>query len=205
MPAKRPRSRVRRSPDEARAHILDAADAVFRDQLPDAVGLREIADAAEVSHGLVTHYFATYDGLVAAVIARRLDAARATAFAHLAQTTVVADEAPVLSVLVDLLADRTLIRLVVWSLLTGRGATVFGADGQLGRLVDGMAARLAATGAQLARDRVELAVMIALATVTGWGVLGEAMDRALGRAEPVDRGVLRTELRRMLRVYLAAP
>jgi hypothetical protein len=111
----------------------------------------------------------------------------------------------VLSVLVDLLADRTLIRLVVWSLLTGRGATVFGADGQLGRLVDGMAARLAATGAQLARDRVELAVMIALATVTGWGVLGEAMDRALGRAEPVDRGVLRTELRRMLRVYLAAP
>src|ERR1043165_9545887 len=73
MPAKRPRPRVRRTPEDARSHILDAADAVFRDQLPDAVGLREIAAAAEVSHGLVTHYFATYEGLVAAVIARRID------------------------------------------------------------------------------------------------------------------------------------
>src|SRR5215470_10521856 len=98
MPAKRSKPRLRRSPEDARAHILDAADAVFRDHLPDAVGLREIAAAAEVSHGLVTHYFETYDGLVAAVIARRLDAARASAFAHLAQTMFASDEAPLLSV-----------------------------------------------------------------------------------------------------------
>ncbi|HZJ68032.1 MAG TPA: helix-turn-helix domain-containing protein [Kofleriaceae bacterium] len=56
MAVKRPKPRVRRSPEEARTHILDAADAVFRDHLPDAVGLREIAVAAGVSHGLVTHY-----------------------------------------------------------------------------------------------------------------------------------------------------
>src|SRR5262245_288147 len=90
MPAKRTRSpkpRTRRTPEDARTHILDAADAVFRDHLPDGVGLREIADAAGVSHGLITHYFSTYDGLVAAVIARRLEAARASAFAHLAQMT----------------------------------------------------------------------------------------------------------------------
>src|SRR5215813_14341634 len=140
MPAKRSRPRVRRTPEAARAHILDAADAVFRDQLPDAVGLREIAAAAEVSHGLVTHYFATYEGLVAAVIARRIDAARSRAFAHLAQTMFTVDDTPLLSVLVDLLEDRTLVRLIVWSLMTGRGAAMIGAPGQLGRLLDGMAA-----------------------------------------------------------------
>src|SRR6185295_13501936 len=126
MPAKRSRPRLRRSPEDARSHILDAADTVFRDHLPDAVGLREIAAAAEVSHGLVTHYFATYDGLVTAVIARRLDAARTAAFAHLAQMTFAADEAPLLSVLIDLLEDRTLVRLLVWALLTGRGKTLIG-------------------------------------------------------------------------------
>jgi AcrR family transcriptional regulator len=97
MAAKRPKPRVRRSPEEARTHILDAADAVFRDHLPDAVGLREIAVAAGVSHGLVTHYFATYENLVAAVLSRRLEAARSAAFAHLAQMTFTADEAPLLS------------------------------------------------------------------------------------------------------------
>jgi AcrR family transcriptional regulator len=205
MPAKRPKPRLRRSPDDARAHILDAADRVFLDQLPDAVGLREIAGAAEVSHGLVTHYFATYDGLVAAVIERRLAAARTKAFAHLAQLTFASDEAPLLSVLVDLLDDRTLVRLLVWSLLTGRGDAVVGPTGQLGRLIDAMAARLEAVGTPIPRDRLELSTMIALSTLTGWAVLGDAMDRALGRAAPVDRTVLRTELQRMLRAYATAP
>lgn len=205
MAAKRSKPRVRRSPEDARTHILDAADAVFREQLPDAVGLREIAAAAGVSHGLVTHYFATYDGLVSAVIARRLDAARTAAFAHLAQMTFAADEAPLLSVLVDLLEDRTLVRLVVWSFLTGRGGDIVGRDGQVGRLIDGMAVRLAAVGTPIARDRLELAAMVALATVTGWAVLGGAMDRAFGRAAPVELTVLRTELQRMLRAYVGVP
>src|ERR1043166_3753522 len=111
MAKPRPKPRLRRSPEDARALILDAADRVFRDHLPDAVGLREIAAAAGVSHGLVTHYFATYEGLVNAVIERRLAAARTAAFAHLAQMTLAADEAPLLSILVDLLEDRTPVQI----------------------------------------------------------------------------------------------
>src|SRR5215813_3343730 len=132
MPAKRSRPRVRRTPEAARAHILDAADRVFREHLPDAVGLREIAAEAGVSHGLVTHYFATYEGLITAVIARRLDAARTAAFAHLAQMTFAPDEVPLLSMLVDLLEDRTLVRLLVWSILSGRSTEIIGRDGQFG-------------------------------------------------------------------------
>ena len=205
MTANLSKPRQRRTPEDARAHILDAADRVFRDHLPDAVGLREIAAEAGVSHGLVTHYFATYDGLVAAVIARRLDAARAAAFAHLAQMTFATDEAPLLAVLVDLLEDRTLVRLLVWSFLTGRGADIVGREGEFGRLIDGMAARLAAVGTPIPRERLELAAMVALATVTGWAVLGDTMDRAFGRAAPVDLAVLRTELQRMLRGYALGP
>ncbi|HEX3765397.1 MAG TPA: helix-turn-helix domain-containing protein [Kofleriaceae bacterium] len=205
MTAKRSRPRVRRSPEEARSHILDAADRVFRDHLPDAVGLREVAAAAGVSHGLVTHYFATYERLVAAVIARRLDVARTAAFAHLAQMTFAPDEVPLLSVLVDLLEDRTLVRLLVWSLMSGRSAEIVGRDGQAGRLIDGMVARFAVVGTPVPRARLEFAAMVALASITGWAVLGEAMDRAFGRAAPVEIATLRTELQRMLRAYVAAP
>jgi AcrR family transcriptional regulator len=205
MARSRSKPRQRRNPEDARAHILDAADRVFRDHLPDAVGLREIAAAAGVSHGLVTHYFATYDGLVGTVIARRLDAARTAAFAHLAQMTFAADEAPLLSVLVDLLEDRTLVRLLIWSFLTGRSDNIVGPAGQFGRLIDSMATRLAAVGTPIPRDRLELAAMVALATVAGWAVLGDTLDRAFGRAAPLDLAVLRTELQRMLRGYALAP
>lgn len=205
MPAKRARPRVRRSPEDARSHILDAADRVFRDHLPDAVGLREVAAAAGVSHGLVTHYFTTYERLIEAVIARRLEAARTAAFAHLAQMTFAPDEVPLLSVLVDLLEDRTLIRLLVWSVLSGRGADVIGRDGHAGRLIDGMVARSAAVGTPVSRARLEFAAMIALASITGWAVLGDAMDRAFGRSAPVELATLRTELQRMLRAYVAVP
>ena len=53
-PAKPAEKRVRRSPEEARTVILDAADRVFGAHLPDAVGLKEIAREAGVSHALVT-------------------------------------------------------------------------------------------------------------------------------------------------------
>jgi TetR/AcrR family transcriptional regulator, repressor for neighboring sulfatase len=204
-PTRRSPPRQRRTPEQARTLILDSADAVFREHLPDAVGLREIAEAAGVSHGLVTHYFETYDRLVAAVIARRLDAARAAAFAHLAQMTFMADEAPLLSVLVDLLADRTLVRLVVWALLTGRAATLVSSTWNIGRVVNGMAARLAALGTPVARDRLEFATMVVLSTVVGWAVLGDSLDQAVGRSAPLDHGVLRTELQKLVRAYVLAP
>jgi AcrR family transcriptional regulator len=143
--------RVRRAPEDARVHILDAADAVFARELPDAVGLRDIAEEAGVSHGLVTHYFGTYDGVIAAAIDRRLARAQETAFARLAQLTFAADEIPLLGVLTDLLADRTLTRLVVWSFLTGRDSAVMRKDAQLGRLVDLMHARLTAIGVAIPR------------------------------------------------------
>ncbi|TMQ09237.1 MAG: hypothetical protein E6J90_20745 [Deltaproteobacteria bacterium] len=139
------------------------------------------------------------------MIARRLDAARTAAFAHLAQMTFAADEAPLLSILIDLLEGRTLVRLLIWSFLTGRSDNTTGPPGQFGRLIDSMAARLAAVGTPIPRDRLELAAMVALATVIGWAVLGDTLDRAFGRPAPLDLAVLRTELQRMLRGYALSP
>src|SRR5438128_2211734 len=59
------------------ALILDAADRVFERFMPDEVGLKEVAREAGVSHGLLTHYFGTYDALVEAALERRVERARA--------------------------------------------------------------------------------------------------------------------------------
>jgi TetR/AcrR family transcriptional regulator, repressor for neighboring sulfatase len=195
---------VRRSPEQARAHLLDAADRVFLNSLPDAVGLREIAKEAHVSHGLITHYFGSYDGLITAVIARRIDAARANAFEKLASLTFAPADSPLLVILIELLADRTLTRLIAWSFLSGR-KVVIGPAGQLSRLLDGMAARWAATtGHPIDRQRLELSAMVAISTVTGWAIAAAEMEHALSR-EPLSRDELLRELQRMIHGYLVMP
>lgn len=198
-------ARVRRRPEEARAHILDAAEAVFADALPDQVGLREIAERAGISHGLITHYFGTYDQLVEAVIERRLGAAREAAMARLAEMTFAADEIPLVAVLVDLVDDRTLMRLVAWAVLTKRDHAMLGSHGQLGRIVDAIVARAAVRDVRLTRARVELAVIAAITITTGLGVAGDTLAQLFGRDAPVGKAALRAELQRMLRAYLTAP
>ena len=67
-PKPKSKKRVRRSPEQARRHILDAAVRVLSEHGPEASGLKEVAAAAGVSHALVTHYFGTYEALVEAAV-----------------------------------------------------------------------------------------------------------------------------------------
>jgi TetR/AcrR family transcriptional regulator, repressor for neighboring sulfatase len=59
--------RVRRSPDEARRLILDAARAAIARTGPDGLRLHDIAAAAGVSHPLILHHFGSRAGLVRAL------------------------------------------------------------------------------------------------------------------------------------------
>ena len=61
-------SRPRRSADESRQALVAAALALFRERPPDRVGVREIAAAAGVNHGLVHRLFGGKDALVTAVL-----------------------------------------------------------------------------------------------------------------------------------------
>jgi TetR/AcrR family transcriptional regulator, repressor for neighboring sulfatase len=58
------RPRSRRTPEASRELILGAAKRLIRELPPDSLGLKSVAEAAGVSHALVTHYFGTIDALV---------------------------------------------------------------------------------------------------------------------------------------------
>jgi AcrR family transcriptional regulator len=59
--------RVRRTPDEARRLILDAAQAAIARTGPEGLRLHDIAAAAGVSHPLILHHFGSRAGLVRAL------------------------------------------------------------------------------------------------------------------------------------------
>jgi AcrR family transcriptional regulator len=194
------RTYTRRSPETARTLILDAADRVFARTLPDSAGLREIAAEGGISHGLVTHYFGTYDALIDAVLERRLAALRSTAFVRLGQATFAPTESPMLDVLIELLDDPTLSRLVVWSLLVKR--PLIEKPGQLATMIDAIHARLCAVGSMVSRERLEMSLVMTISMVAGWVVAGPALEHSAGRTEPIPREVLKRELHRMIRAYV---
>jgi AcrR family transcriptional regulator len=69
--------RKRRTADEARAAILDAAERRLAASGPAAIRLQEVAADVGVSHPTVLHHFGSREALVEAVVARALDSLHA--------------------------------------------------------------------------------------------------------------------------------
>src|SRR5688500_6623868 len=120
MTAKKKRAakpRLRRTPEEARAQILEAAQRLLAERGPDAEGLKDVATEAGVSHALVSHYFGTYDALVQEALRAHLLAMRAQMIGRIAS----ADE---LEEWIDLAFEQVSRplsgRLLVWALLGDR-------------------------------------------------------------------------------------
>jgi AcrR family transcriptional regulator len=65
--------RIRRTPEEARALILEAAEGTIAKTGPSGLRLQDVAKAAGVSHPTILHHFGSREGLVKALNLRTLE------------------------------------------------------------------------------------------------------------------------------------
>jgi AcrR family transcriptional regulator len=188
------KKRTRRSPEEARVWILDAADRVFAGELPDAVGLKDVAREAGVSHALVTHYFGTYAALVEATLERRFDRMRDALVRDLVagldarSPSEPADVGAMLTayrrVVASVASDPVTVRLAVWAVLSGRAdAADFISHRRQGlrQLADALEAR-----SGLPREDLEFAIVASLAMTVVWTFGRRALGGALGKKAALD-------------------
>lgn len=170
--------RVRRSPEEARTLILDAAEQVFADLGPDAAKLRDVADAAGVTHGLVTHYFGTFDNLVEATLERSTLRIRDQIMRGLLEADEVNPER-VLELFFRLLHGSNHGRLFAWAMLSGRAQseTFFARRTQGPRvIVDAIEGVLKERFPELEMPREEIEHLVLLVLSSGFGIaLGEGL------------------------------
>jgi AcrR family transcriptional regulator len=62
------KTRIRRTPEDAQAHILEAAEAILaKGAGPGALRLADVAHQAGVSHPTILHHFGSREGLVRAI------------------------------------------------------------------------------------------------------------------------------------------
>jgi AcrR family transcriptional regulator len=182
-------ARVRRSPEEARALILDAAARVFERKTPDAAGLRDVAEEAEVSHALVTHYFGTYEALVEAVLTAKASSVRDLVAQHLAALGEISLR-DLLRAAAHALESTGASRMLSWALVTGRAQHPdFGPARARGLMIlaDAMEARARRTGLTVPREDLEFVLIAALSMLQGYTLARPAFYRSLGRQAP-ERG-----------------
>ncbi len=113
--------RVRRTAEDARTAILDAAEKRLAAVGPAGIRLQDVAADVGVSHPAILHHFGDREGLVHAVVERAMDKLEDDLVSTL--TTNAGpdppDTATMLSRVFETLADRGAARLVAWLLLSG--------------------------------------------------------------------------------------
>lgn len=210
--------------------ILDAAERLFAERGPDRVSVLDVAVAAGVSHSLVLHYFKTYSDLVRSVLTRRSRAVVQEIKRYLAEHDGAApDGGPeaLLGLFLRTVCEPTHARLLAWAALSGEGRRLKLVESHgLAPIVElfftrlsrrrraapraraGAAAQTAAPRRPpLTRERVEEAILIALAAVHGYATGKSVYLPVLGHSEAQSPDLdsrFRTGLATMLRCYLGA-
>jgi AcrR family transcriptional regulator len=196
---------VRRDPEEARALILAAAEKLFAARGPDAVGLKDVAREAGVSHALVSHYFGTFGALVEAALERRAAAVRAEVFERLLRAGDDLRPAELLDTLWEAAKDPVRLRLGAWALLSGRAdsAQFFPKRVQGMRLVV-EALEKRARAKRVTKEELEFIVTLGVAFTYGYALLRKPIRASLGHAasDEADADV-RARFVELVEMYLA--
>jgi AcrR family transcriptional regulator len=181
--------RRRRSPEEAREELLDAAERLLWARGPETVGLKDIAAEIGVTHGLVVHYFGSYAGVVRAVLARHQQRAAVETFAHLMEAQETLDFEALGRRVFAFVADPQRARLAVWLSFQKedtahgealpRGAMLRQLVNVVEQLLPEMRQRQGKT--PVSREVIERVVLMVLVAGQGYALQGASRWRALGR------------------------
>lgn len=176
----------RRTGQEARRVILDAAEARLRRVGPAGIRLQEVAADVGISHPAILHHFGSREGLVDAVLARAVGHLRAdlvTAFT----TAVDADRATeLLDRVFETLGDRGHARVIAWLILAreeGRTIPDLGQDRALSRVGEAVHALRQRGAIDPSAPQLEdtlFSMMLAALALFGDALVGDVFRKSAG-------------------------
>lgn len=187
--AEKPAKRVRRSPSEARALILEAATKRLEAVGPEGLQVKEIATIAGVTHSTILHHFGSAEGVRAALAEKMVEKLLSDILAALDDSgNVVPGDHAILFRVFSVLSDDGNARLLAWTMLKGMELetgeetlkTLFE------RIVEGIKqAVMAAAGDMQVNDAVaerqaRFIIYLVATTAVGDGIAGPYLARLIG-------------------------
>ena len=204
------RSRVRRSAEEARRLILDAAEKRLREGGPEAIRLQDIARDVGISHPAILHHFASRDGLTRALERRAMARLEDELVASLSSRPAVGGTAvEVIERAFATLGDAGHARMLAWRVLQLPHSDNPDVEQKLLRaLADVVHARRAALAeaegrAQPSAADTEFVVRLAAAAMLGDGIFAPFLDASFGREiDPARQRQFREWFARLLVAHM---
>jgi AcrR family transcriptional regulator len=193
--------RIRRRPEDARALILDAAEARMTVDGPAGLRLQDVARGAGVSHPTILHHFGSREGLVRALNQRSLETLRNSVLTHLDGAQSGNDSIKqTFAAYRDGVAQRLLWLIQSAAPETPGGLKFFD------EIVDALHAvrmKIATPGA--APDIEDTRAVIHLTTIAAFGdaVIGPRLRRGQGEKERAARDRFVSWFARLLDLYLS--
>lgn len=170
-------ARRRRSADEARGEILDAAEALLLAEGPDAVRIRAVADAVGISHPGVLHHFGSVDLLLEALHRRAGRRLREELLASIPADASPAAIGEAVAAAFERLSDPREGRLLAWLVATGRDPFPPADEHGLEIVAQALHGQRP-PGRDL--DETRYVVMLGLLAMYGDALVGEGVRKRLG-------------------------
>lgn len=184
--------RVRRTAEEARRLILDAAEERLARQGPEGLRLQDIARDVGISHPAILHHFESREGLVRALIGRANRQLRDTLLSALDGDGKGGDTAYHIGHVFEALSDRGTARLLSWMLLTGRANADQPDNNVIGEIVDAIQARREDHARQTGEPLPDREDTLFIAMLTASAAFGEAIiGRPLAESAGLDQDGLK--------------
>lgn len=184
--------RIRRSPAEARALILKAAQTRLKAVGPEGLQVKEIAAIAGVTHSTILHHFGSAEDLRVALAENMVEKLLDDILRVMdAGETVFPEDHSVLFRVFEVLTDDGNARLLAWTML--RGADLRAGEDTLMALFDKIHAGVvqairAAAGDMVVKDAVaerqaRFIIYLVATTAVGDGIAGPYLARLIGLEE----------------------
>jgi len=184
--ASKPRRRL--TSEEAKEAILAATETRLRAVGPDALRLQEIAADVGLSHPTVLHHVGSREALVAAVVARAMDALETellACFANQLETPTLVRTT--LNDVDDVMRRRGQARLVAWLALTQAPGTV-NRSSRLGEVASALHAARGRRGNDAPLEDTAFSVLLAATSLFGVALVGPGLLGMLGL--PADEATM---------------
>jgi AcrR family transcriptional regulator len=189
--------RLRRTPEEARRLILEAAQTLIATTGPEGLRLQDIAAAAGISHSLILHHFGSREGLVRALTRQTVAELRDKLVAAMASSEYSVEQQ--LDRVFDAFRDGLAQRLA-WLATIDPGGGAEGAQLILRDIADRLHDRRIATappGAEVTRGDTDALIHLIATAAFGDALYGAQLHRSAGLPAT-------SETDRSFRLWLAA-
>jgi AcrR family transcriptional regulator len=174
--------RVRRSAEEARGLILDAAERQLQEGGPGAIRLQDVADQVGVSHPAILHHFKSREALLQAVVdraMRNLEADLVKAF--FSETGEPPEPAAMLERVFEMLDGRGHARVLAWLVLSGHDTFDFtAAQKSWDAITDGTHAMRRAAGIDASREDTQFTLVLSAFALFAQAIAGHSTFQMAG-------------------------